>query len=227
MKYPLLAAVLAVLSPTLAFAETRSVGAFQEVNVADRIAVSVASGSAYAVEVTGDDAARVRTRVENGVLKISDLRRPWFGSGPRLDATVTVTAPAIEALTASRGATLSATLNDPSCTAFSARAAMGASLSAAGLSCGSVTASAAMGAEIELSGSCREVEVSAAMGAQVRAEDLHCETADVSAAMGADVGVFASQSYDASAAMGGAINVAGGPALRERSTAMGGAVRDR
>jgi len=223
MKHWILATALVVLFAGPALAETRDVGAFREVSVTDRIEVEVTSGAEFAVEVSGGDADRVRTRVENGVLKISDGRRPWFGS-PRLDATIRVSAPSLTGVAGARGASVSATLNQPQCGDFSVASAMGASVVVDGLRCRTVSASAAMGATMNLEGACGTLEASAAMGAQVRADRLQCDIADASAAMGADVRVFASQSYDASAAMGGSSNVAGGASLRDTSAAMGGTI---
>lgn len=206
-----------------AHAETRDLRGFSGVAASGRYTVDVVMGAEYSVEITGSDAARIRTRVQDGVLKIEPVNRPWFGPEPRYDVRVRVSTPSLESVAAARGARMNAVLSGP-CRDFSAAAAMGAELVAEGLQCETVDAAAAMGAEMTLSGSCGALDLSAAMGAEVRAEDLHCRTLDASAAMGADVHAYASQSYDASAAMGGSINVAGNPTVADRSSAMGGSI---
>jgi hypothetical protein len=206
-----------------AHAETRGLTGFTEINASDRLRVEVATGETYGVEVTGADAERVRTRLDGRTLRISDARRPWFGSRRRLDATVRVTAPRVEGVAASRGAELSATLSGE-CGDFSAAAAMGGAVRVSGVACRSVDAAAAMGGELRLAGTCDALDVSAAMGGQVRAADLQCRTVDASAAMGGDIRVYASESYDASAAMGADIDVAGEARRGETSAAMGGSI---
>jgi hypothetical protein len=205
-----------------ASAETRNLTGFTSVNAQDRIRVEVTTGD-YSVQVIGEDAARVRTRIENGQLRIYNGRRPWFGSGPRLDATVRVSAPRLEGVSAARGAELNATVTG-SCSDFSAAAAMGGTAHVAGLRCNSVDASAAMGGDLRVNGECRSLNVSAAMGGNVDADDLECERVDASAAMGGSVRAFASEYYDASASMGGSIDVAGGASTHETSSSMGGSI---
>lgn len=84
-----------------------------------------------------------------------------------------------------------------------------------------------MGGEVRLAGTCRTHDVSASMGGYVRADDLACLTVDASSSMGGDIRANASQSYEASAAMGGAVNVAGGAIARDTSTALGGSISNR
>jgi|CXWL01.1.fsa_nt_gi hypothetical protein len=206
-----------------AAAETRNLSGFERVRAADRLEVEIGIGPVFSVDVTGVDAARVRTRIVSRQLEISDGRRNWFGGGRKLDAVVRVTMPLVEGLAAARGAEMSATLSG-ACEDLSVAAAMGASIRARGIECASVDAAAAMGGEVQLVGTCRALSVAAAMGGEVRAGGLLCQTVDASAAMGGDVQAFASQSYDASASMGGAVNVAGQAAQRESSAAMGGAI---
>src|SRR5690606_35425883 len=105
-------------------------------------------------EVTGADADRVITEVDDGTLKIRQRNRPWFGSR-QLDATVRVSMPELEELAGARGAEISAT----------------------GIEANSFDVAAAMGAVVQLSGTCRSLDAAAAMGGDIRAEGLHCETA--------------------------------------------------
>ena len=221
---PLLMA-LALAGP--AAAETRSLSGFQAVDAEDRLTVTIAMGDAYAVEVTGSDVDRIRTHVDGHTLYIEDERRPLFGRSPRLDAHVRVTMPAIEGVSASRGAQLAANLTGGRCGDFDAAASMGGSASVENAQCDDVSSSAAMGGEVRISGTCRMHDVSASMGGYVRASDLQCATVDASASMGGDINAYASQSYDASASMGGSINVSGGANASDTSSIMGGSIRSR
>ncbi len=209
-----------------ASAEPRAVTGFDNVNASGRFRVEIAIGPAHSVNVEGPDAARIVTRRDGDTLKIEPRRRPWFGGEPRFDALVRVTLPRLEGVAAARGANVSA-IAGGDCSEFDAVAAMGANLVVRELYCGRVDASAAMGGVIELIGGCRTLDVAAAMGGTVNAEALRCDTVDASAAMGGEIKAFAETSYDASAAMGGDIDVSGGGRAIDRSTALGGSVRER
>lgn len=225
MRAVLIAAGLSVTVMAPAQAETRQVSGFESVVASGRFRVEIAVGEGYSVTVEGADAARIRTRLDGGALRIEPARRPWFGE-PRYDALVHVTLPRLEGVSAARGAVVNATAGGE-CSAFDAAAAMGADLTVSGLMCRTVSASAAMGAELELAGACGTADLSAAMGASIDTTALQCRDLDASAAMGGEVEAFASNSYDASAAMGGDISVRGGATVRDRSTAMGGSVRSQ
>jgi hypothetical protein len=223
MKYFLAVTLLAAGLAGAAQAETRDVSGFTDVEAQDRITVEVSIGDAYSVEVVGSDADRIRTRLDGERLRISDARRPWFGRSQRLDATVRITTPRLEGVAASRGAELNATLSGE-CHDFSAAAAMGGATRVSGVACQSVDASAAMGGELRLAGTCDALSVSAAMGGDVRAADLQCRTVDASAAMGGAMRVYASERFDASASMGGDIDIAGDPPRGDATSAMGGSI---
>jgi hypothetical protein len=210
-----------------AAAEMRSLSGFQAVDAEDRLTVTIAVGDAYAVDVTGSDAGRIRTHVDGRTLYIEDERRPLFGRSPRLDAHVRITMPAVEGVSAARGAQLAANLAGGSCGDFSAAASMGGSANVENAQCADVSSSASMGGEVRIAGTCRLHDVSASMGGSIRANDMQCQRVDASASMGGDISAYASQSYDASASMGGSISVGGGASATDTSSSMGGSVRSR
>lgn len=185
-----------------AMAETRTHSSFTGVSTSDRIPVEVTLGESYRVEVLGSDAERVRTEVDDGVLEVRQRNRPWFGGPPRIDARVRVTAPAIDSLAASRGG----------------------SIRAEGMRANSMSLAASMGGDIDVSGTCGALSAAASMGGSIDADSLECETARIAASMGGDAKVFASNSYNASASMGGSVRVGGNPQRGDVSTTMGGAV---
>ncbi len=203
MKILLAPALIAIaLVATAANAETRNHSGFQGVAARDGVEVYVTQGEGYRVDVTGRDADRVRTEVSDHTLQISQRNRSWFGFQRDLDATIRVTMPIVEDLSAARGASLHAT----------------------GLRAGDLDISAAMGADLEVAGTCRSLSASASMGAAVDASELVCSNADASASMGADVNVNASNSFDASASMGASISNSGTAATQDISSSMGGSV---
>ena len=218
-------ASLVVLTAGAASAETRDLSNFTSVNVSGRYRAEIAVGESYSVTLDGADAARLRTVVEDGVLKIEPARRPWFGE-PRYDVHVRVTLPRLDGVAAARGATVRAAAGGP-CTSFSAAAAMGADLDVVGISCETVEAAAAMGADLDLAGECGALDISAAMGADADADALRCRTVDASAAMGAGISAYASITYDAAASMGADVRIRGEARQGDRSAVMGGSVTSK
>ncbi len=185
-----------------ASAETRNLSGFEGVSAAGRFDVSVVVGEAYSVTITGPHADRLKTEIEDGVLKIETRNRPWFGEEPRINADVRITTPRLTSLVAARGA----------------------EVEASNINAREFSLVAAMGGQARAAGTCQNLDASAAMGGSLNATDLHCATADVTAAMGGEARVFASESLDASASMGGSVRVAGAPAHTDISTSMGGGV---
>lgn len=202
MKYLIAPALLAMAVATSAAAETRNLTGFDQVNAADRIEVTVAMGPAYAVQVEGPDAARVRTVVDGDTLRITDRNRSWFGGNRRINASVHITMPRIDGLASSRGATLRAE----------------------NIRATSINLAASMGGDLDVSGTCTTLNASASMGGTLDAENFHCSTANISASMGGEVEAFAAQRFDASASMGGDVEVAGAGERGDVSTTMGGSV---
>ncbi len=211
---------LALAAP--AAAEPRALSDFSAVSINDRVTVQIVTGPTYSVEVTGSDAARIRTQVEGRTLRIRDANRPWLGETPDLDARIRITAPAIERIVAARGAEVDATLT--ACSNLDVSAAMGAAARIVASECQAIDAAASMGGELRLDGACQTLTASASMGGLIKAEAMRCLSVDASASMGGDVQAYASRSFDASAAMGGAINVEGDAPRRQASSSLGGSV---
>lgn len=224
MREVLIAGLVAAMLVAPASAETRDLRDFLTVEASGRFQVQVEVGDAFLVEVSGPDAAKLKTTVtRNGVLEIEPARRPWFGQ-PHYQAAVRVVLPRLEGVVAARGASVSAA-GGGECEAFSAVSAMGSQLRASGINCPSISVAAAMGAQLDIQGACESLDIAAAMGATVNAGALQCARADVAAAMGADVSAYATASYEASAAMGGSVRMSGGGAASDTSTALGGQIR--
>jgi hypothetical protein len=205
MRYLIFAGIAALVFAGGASAETRDLSGFRGVAAADRIPVEITSGQTFRVEVVGGDAARVRTVVEGGVLRIRQSNRPLIGDIPRIDARVNVTMPALESVAASRGA----------------------SVNAVGITANVIDLAASMGGAIDIDGQCQRLSAAASMGGSIDADTFECERAEVAASMGGSADVYASAVLDASASMGGSVTVRGEPAQRDVATSMGGSVSTR
>lgn len=202
MRNILIATAALVAIAGVASAETRSLNGFTGVSASDRIQVEVATGEGYRVDVTGLDADKVSTRIDDGTLVIRRTNRPLWGGTPPIDATVRITMPHVENLASSRGAELTAT----------------------NINAQDMSLAAAMGGELSVSGTCTTLDAAVSMGGTIRAQDFQCQNANIAASMGGDARVFASNSFDAAASMGGSVNVAGGGRGDDIATSMGGSV---
>jgi len=201
MRTELITAVAVMALAGAASADTRALSGFDGVSASDRIRVTVAVGESYSVDISGSDADKVATRVnDDNTLIIRRARRPLWGGTPPIDATVRVTMPHIESLASSRGA----------------------ELSASGVNTQSMSLAAAMGGELEVSGTCRSLDAAVSMGGVIDAVELHCENADVAASMGGEARVFASNRIDVAATMGGSVQLAGGAQVEDAALSMGG-----
>ncbi len=201
MRTLLIAGAAALALVTTASAETRALAGFTGVAAEDQIDVFITIGQTYSVDVSGPDAARVRTEIRDQTLKISQANRGWFGRNHDLDATVRITMPRIDSIAAARGA----------------------EVTAHNITAGAMDLAAAMGGVIEIDGECTALSASVAMGGVLDADEFRCRSADVSAAMGGVAEVYATGTFDASAAMGGTIDIAGG-ASGDVSASFGGVI---
>jgi hypothetical protein len=88
-----------------------------------------------------------------------------------------------------------------------------------------LTVEVAAGASVELSGTCREIDVEASAGASVDAEDLKCAVATADAAAGARVDLFASERAKGKAAAGASIEFSGNPPAFEQDADISSSVK--
>ncbi|MBL8550713.1 MAG: DUF2807 domain-containing protein [Hyphomonadaceae bacterium] len=213
--------ILAAAGPLASPAAAEASEAFSRVEAEGRFKVDVATGAAHGVEVVGDDAGRVEVRVRGGELQLRQTGGFAFFGPPKLDAVVRVTAPAIGAIEASRGARITADVGGGD---LSVIAAQGGMVTVRAGTRPRLEAKAAMGGIVEVSGTCERLEASASMGGIVDAEGLACAEVRAEASMGGVIEAQASQVGDASASMGGSVEIAGAPERRTSRASMGGDV---
>jgi hypothetical protein len=198
----LLVACASALAGGNSVTETRPVGAFSEVSVAEGLTAEVTVGPAVSVVVTGDAAvvARVRTVVKGSALHIDVAgdQPSWLGT----PVVVKVTTPSLVALHADSGATATAT----------------------GVAGAAFSATADSGGSVRAAGAADQVKVSVDSGGSVDAGGVSAKSATVTASSGGAATVQASDAVTGDASSGGAVHVQGKPATRRVSTSSGGSV---
>ena len=183
--------------------ETRTVGAFDEVESSNGIEVDVDVGAAGPVELTGDDnlLPLIETEVQGHRLRVHTK------AGASYDGHVRVHVPAKELKSAS--------------------ATSGSSLSAKAVKAPSFVIEATSGATLKASGASDDVRARVTSGATVDASGLEAKSVEIDASSGAAVQLHATESVTGSASSGASITVAGNPKARSVSQSSGGSATYR
>lgn len=180
---------------------TYDLSGFTAVEAAAGVSVMISQGDfAVSATSTNGDLSDLTLEVEDGTLKAHPDTTIRIGRGPSY--MVEVTAPDYTGLTAVAGASMTGT----------------------GLQLNAVSITGAAGSEMELTGTCTNLEAEAAAGTTLKLSGLLCETADLTAAAGARIKAHATQSVSATAAAGATINVSGSPPQVEKEEALGSSV---
>lgn len=196
-------AALAALSAAPAGAEVRDIADFTRVEASGVYQVAVTHGLGFAVDVSGPEANLITTQREGQTLHVRSTARHWWGAQRAVNAVVHVTMPGVEALTATRGARMTAT----------------------DVNAGELALDVSAGSSLAIQGICEQLHASASMGAALNAENLACASAKVDASMGANVDVRARDVVEAEASMGANVRVTGAPTRQVTSASMGGDIR--
>lgn len=203
------ACAASMLAAGAAHAETRNYDftGFTSVHASAGVDVEIKVGGDYAIRAEGDASAleRLRVKLDGDTLEVGRESSGFFGGGFKGKLTVYVTTPALEGVSSSSGADLSAT----------------------GIDAGDFEVSVSSGADAELSGTCGSLKADGSSGADLDAEDLKCTDAVADASSGADLTIYVSQSLTADASSGGDITVYGGPKNTDIDKSSGGDVSIR
>jgi hypothetical protein len=200
-----LIALSAALIATPAFAETKTyaVGDFTRVWAAAGVDVKIAVGGDYSVKAEGspESLERLEAKVEGGELRIRRVNNgfKWRRNG---QVTVTVSMPALEAVSVSSGASVDAT----------------------GVDAGAFSIDVSSGGSLDVAGRCDALMLDVSSGGSVDAKALECESAAADASSGGSADVFASESVSGDASSGGSIDVYGKPRTVNKDTSSGGSV---
>jgi len=205
---------LATLSATAAGRETRSVGAFTEVSLANSVTVILTQGSPQKVEAEGDadDLRHLETTVSGSRLRIGNVRESNQSSYRfKGNVTVYVTAPTLTALSVSGSGMLKAAAGVQA-------TELSLSLSGSGrLELGQVQATklhssiAGSGTIAVAKGSISQHEVSISGSGSLKAGDLRSEACRVSISGSGNCYVTATRTLDASIMGSGDVFVGGNP----------------
>ncbi len=216
----------AVDSAGPAVAEIRTPGAFTRISVAGLASVELVQGDRHEVriEAPAGGAQRVRTRVDDGTLTITNrggqVEIPLFGGGTHASSPrIVVTAPSIESIAADGAVTISAgKLEVPS---LRVSASGATKLRIDDLRAESLRLSGAGAVRVDLAGRVTEQSISLSGAGDYRAPRLLSETATVSVAGAGRVVVHADKSLRASLSGAGSVEYLGDPEVRESVSGIG------
>ncbi|MEL6323331.1 MAG: head GIN domain-containing protein [Pseudomonadota bacterium] len=228
MNRTLLAGAAALTLAVPANAETRTydLPGFTEIDLSAGVRLEFEAGETQSIiaETENGDFEKLRVEVDGDTLVIGRRRSSgWnWGRRNRDNFTVTVTAPAIEALDASSGS--SATANGFAGDYIEISASSGASVYASGIAGNAVELDASSGASLSAEGECGALEADASSGASVSAGTLACTSVEADVSSGASINAYATESVDGEASSGGSITVKGGATNVQIDKSSGGSV---
>lgn len=224
---------LLALVPALAQTSTelRPLGAFQSLNVADGIEVTLAAGTSQRVEVSADTPemlARLKTEVENGVLKLTFDRTLSETLGKNnlvRNLRVNITAAPLLGLKATSGSKVEFK-NAYATDDFKLEVSSGATVMAPNFTAKAVQAQASSGGIATVNGKVQSLSVRASSGGEFRGQDVQATTCDASASSGGRVAVGTQNKLTANASSGGSVRYTGSGQVT-KNTSSGGSVKSR
>ncbi|MFW5890189.1 MAG: head GIN domain-containing protein, partial [Marinilabiliaceae bacterium] len=192
-----------------------------EVSSGVDLVVEQGQNTEIVVEASSDHIDDVKTHVSKGVLKVdmSSGVMNWFKNR---SATVYVTMPEIETLSASGGADLEGK-GEIGSEDLEVHSSGGADVEIE-IQATRVVLKSSGGADIVISGETDHLEASASGGSGVKARNLKAKFVTASSSGGANVEVYASEEIRASASGGSDVNYYGPAQMMEKSTSGGGDV---
>lgn len=202
--------------------QTRSVGEFTGVKVAEGIDVYLIKGSkeSVKVEVTGTSIDNVLTEVSGSYLKVHMRDGNYRG---HVDAKVYVTYVKVDKLSASSaGSIFSQGTIDASELEISSSSAANIEIQVNG---GAVEISASSAGEAEVKGKAKSLTADASSAGEIDAYDLEAHTVTVEASSAGNVKVNVSDALTAHASSGGSIRYRGNPSKSITNSSSGGSVK--
>ncbi len=222
MRYFLILSFIVIATVAIAQqSETRSVGTFKGIKVAEGIDVYLKKGDkeTLKVEVTGIKPADVITEISGDYLKIH------MQEGRYRDKTVKVYVTYVEINKLSASSASNIFADEPIKTKELSLSASSAATVDIQVDVDNLEVSASSAAELELRGKARTVEIDASSAGEVDAYDLVADTveADVSSAGSAKINVV--KEINAQASSGGSIRYKGNPERSNTNSSSGGSVK--
>lgn len=221
MRGLLIALLFASIGGFAQESETRSIGSFKSLKVAEGIDVYLKKGNKETarIEVTGIQLSDVIVETSGDYLKIH-MRD---GRYPSHSAKVYITYVSLEKLSASSAANI-----------FTEGVIKSNSLTLSASSAGSIDISvdvqeidinASSAADIELQGKAKRLTADVSSAGEVDAYDLETEIAEVNASSAGSAKVNASKEIEAKASSGGSVRYRGNPARSNTNTSSGGSIK--
>lgn len=220
MKKSILTMLL--LATTISFSQTSKIlGDFDEVNVFDRINVTLIPSSENRIEVNGDRNNEVEIINNNGDLKIRMALKKLL-SGETID--VKLYFKKLEAIDASEGSSVicNEILKQ---TAIEITAKEGAEINLK-LDVLKAKVKSVTGAKIGLSGQANNQEIAIGTGGILNAKDLSTTQTTVTITTGGEATVNATDLVDAKVRAGGSIIIYGKPKQINQKTVLGGTIEE-
>ncbi|WP_035565915.1 head GIN domain-containing protein [Hymenobacter sp. IS2118] len=224
---------LLALVPALAQTapEVRALAAFQSLDVSNGIEVTLTTGPTQRVEVSADtpeNLVRLKSEVENGVLKLSfdrKMNEAWGKKNFVRNLRVNITAPSLAGIEASSGAKVEMksayAAND-----FVLEVSSGATVTAPDFTAKAVKAKVSSGGVVTLDGKVESLDVRASSGGEFRGRDVQATTCEASASSGGAIAIGTQEQLTAEASSGGSVRYAAAPQVTKH-TSSGGSVRSR
>lgn len=221
-------AASAVLFPSLAFAETRTldVAEFHAVSVSSGIDAVVSGGKPHSVVADAENPQaldELRFDVRDGVLYL------WYDwnildlvTRPDRDVKITIGSELLDRVEASAGASVQASglMGEE----IDLEATSGSFLHTEPIEGMAYDIEATSGARIETSGLCTSADVEVTTGASIDARALECAKVELEVTTGASLQITATQSVDAEVTTGAHATVFGKPTVDHLETSTGGSV---
>ncbi len=210
--FSLLLLMLFTSSVILAQKETRSLSAFDKLDVSGSISVELVKSSNYKAEITiikGDLEALV-TEVNGGTLDISFKRLGGYNWGSGEKAKIILYTGDLASIETSAGAKVDGKTTSNTSNTVSLEASSGSSI-AISVESNQVKADASSGARISVSGNTSAISADVSSGANIDCSLLKAESASADASSGGSISVWPTESLKAEASSGGSVKYKGEP----------------
>lgn len=174
-----------------------------DVSAGLRVEFETAPTYSYDVDLRQGEMDDLRIERQGNRLIISRKRTNGWGWNDRVEATVTVTGPALEAVEASSGS----------------------SVSAIGIDAQDFEIDVSSGTSVRIAGTCETLTIDASSGASLDADDLRCVDGTIDTSSGASVSTYLTGRVDADASSGSSVRVEGGAERGDIDKSSGASVR--
>ncbi len=202
--------------------ETRNVGSFNGVKVAEGIDVYLKKGDkeSVKVEATGIKLENVLTEVSGSYLKVHMRDGNYRGT---VNVKVYVTYVQLEKLSASSaGSIFSETVIKANSLDISCSSAGNVEIS---VDAQTMSISASSAGEMELKGKTKSLSADASSAGEIDAYDLEAQNVEAEASSGASIKVFVTEELDGHASSGGSVRYRGNPSKAITDSSSGGSVK--